>query len=161
MNELKELLSNPVQLIFTIAMLIVVGEWCWNKWKFIHARADDYYNKRVADDEFHADANKTNQLVAEHSLMFENINTQLQKMNERLDDIEKQRDKDFVVSARTSLYQLYEVLKDRDYLTMSEYEAFDKLAQRYLDKKGNGMYKNVIIPAILDKPVRDSYPNED
>lgn len=161
MSELKELLSNPVQLIMTIVLMIVVGEWCWNKYKFLKSRADDYYSKRVAEDNFHADVQNVNQIVDEHTQMFENINSQLQRMNERLDDIEKQRDKDFVVSARTSLYQLYEILKDREYLTMSEYEAFDKLAQRYLDKKGNGMFKNVIIPTILDKPVKDSYSNED
>ena len=160
MSELKELLSNPVQVIITVVMLIVVGEWLFNKWKFLKGRADDYYSKRKADDSFHANADKVNQIVSEHTQMFENINTQLTEMNKRLDDIEQQRDKDFVVNARTSLYQLYEVLKDRDYLTMSEYEAFDKLAQRYLDKKGNGMFKNVIIPSILEKPVKD-YTDED
>lgn len=161
MNELKELLSNPVQLFLTVVLMIVVAEWCWNKWKFLKSRADDYYEQRKADDSFHNDASKTNQIVAEHSEMFESINTQLQKMNQRLEEIEKQRDKDFVVSARTSLYQLYEIFKDREYLTLSEYEAFDNLAQRYLDKKGNGMYKNVIIPFIRNKPVKDSNSNED
>lgn len=76
-------------------------------------------------------------------------------LHDRLDQYEEDRKQDFVVSSRATLYQLYEDFKGKDELTLSEYETFCNLADKYLSSGGNGAFRNKIIPEIQGKSIKD------
>ena len=87
----------------------------------------------------------------------EGINVRLNKIEEarkeQMEKLEEERKKDTVSNSRAWLFQLYENLKDRETLTMNEYETFNALAERYIAAGGNSVFRDKLIPAILSIPI--------
>lgn len=165
MKEITELLSNPIGTLVTVICVFVAAKYLyelfkWYKETFVLKKHKDLSN----DEDFHEQVShiacvsqehtstleKFTGAIADMSSEIKNMNTE---MNKRFDVLDEERKADIVANGRASLYHLYEELRGKNSLTISEYETFESLANRYLAADGNGPFKNKIIPEILNKPI--------
>lgn len=172
MSEINELLENPAVIIgaFLLVVFILMRLDTVRSWAAGHL--DKYHAKRQRDQEIDETVAEHEQekvhmetltdtlttiaaAQQEHAAALNTMAISMENVSKRMDSMEaKQRD-DIVVNGRASLQHLYEVLKEKDQLTINEYETFNALSERYLAAGGNGAFKNKIIPDILKKPVGD------
>lgn len=166
MQYLEQTMKNPVGVVMSFILVLFLVKDIYNLYKWYKDRVDDHYSTKTEDEEFHKQVNEINHISEEHTKALKEISESLIKINDRLDNMDesnkeaqrkadKERMIDTVINGRATLYYLYEVLKDKPSLTMSEYETFKNLSDRYLEAGGNGAFKNKIIPDIVSKSIED------
>lgn len=166
MGYLEQVLQNPVGIIISFFLVLFLIKELYGLYRWYKDREDDLYTNRTNDAEFHKQVNEIASTSEKHTKALEDISQSLIKINERLDDMEKasreadelaekERKADIVANGRATLYHLYEMLKDKPTLTLSEYETFKDISSRYLEAGGNGAFRNKIIPEIENKQVSD------
>lgn len=175
MNEIQEILNNPVQIMLTILVVLVAVKYLSELIRWYKDRFKEKHEDINHDEKFHQEVSNIACVSREHTETLKKINQTLDcimqriaelehhhddDMNKEIDtrhqemkDAERERKLDIVASAKVWLFRLYEELKDKPTLTMVEYETFDGLAQRYLSAGGNSIFQNKIIPEIRQKPI--------
>ncbi len=155
MGNIQEFFKNPLSVMMAFFLMLFVVKEVFELWKWYKGRADDYHKSESAKEDFIAKVNVLEDEFIKSAETMADIKKTLLALHERLDNYEEDRKQDFVVSSRATLYQLYETLKDKDELTLSEYETFCNLGEKYLSSGGNGAFRNKIIPEIQCKPIKD------
>lgn len=79
----------------------------------------------------------------------------LSKISNQLDDMADRQKDEAIATTRSALNRLYPELKAQGYLTRSQYETWSDLARIYLDRNGNHVFADKIIPEINAMEVRD------
>ena len=152
MPYLQKILDDPVSLIFGFIVVVLAVKECMEIWKYFKSRGKEMYDtdaelkkmcERISGVEKKQDEQVETNLAIQHTLV--NINTSLA-------NLEKERKADTVAHGRAMLYDLYNQLKDKETLTMGEYEVIQDVFNRYEKSGGNGTFKK-ISKILLSKPI--------
>ena len=154
-NAMKEFFANPLNVMMAFFIMLFVIKELFELFKWYKGRADDYHREQSNKEDFVEKVNKLEKDFKDTAQLMFDIQKTLDALHNRLDEYELGRKEDFVVSSRSTLYQLYNELDDKDELSISEFETFSNLADRYLENGGNGVFKNKIIPEIQSKSIKD------
>ena len=151
--------GQPVAVVLGLWLLVKAAKELLEHVDWWKNRANSHIEKTKAKEE---EKEKIEQQVCEiacisekHTETLAQIGTALKGINDRLDKAEEERKQDTVANSRATLLSLYDKLKDKETLTVSEYDAFTAVADRYLAAGGNKTFKNKIIPEIQSKPLDD------
>lgn len=155
MGTIQGFFDNPVTLLLSFCVMLYVIKEAITLYKWYKDRADDYHHRQAHSEGFEAKVDALEKSIAEQGKTLVEINKTLTAVHTRLDEYETDRKEDFIVSSRATLYQLYEDLSSKEELTLSEYETFTNLADKYLAKGGNGVFRNKIIPQIKNMKIKD------
>jgi len=153
MSNIKDMLANPVAILLGFFIVLLVIKELYEIVKWWKDRADGYHNIKNAKEDFRQQVCEIACTSEKHTETLIKISESLDGINERLDKAEQHRKKDTIASGRATLYHLYEKLRDKDTISLSEYETFDDVANRYLGAGGNSVFRDKIIPEIRNKPV--------
>ena len=155
MGIIERVLENPAPTILYLFIAIYAIKELYELFKWYKGRADDYHGSRKADEDFHQQVCDIACTSKEHTETLDKIGKALEGINDRLDKAEVERKADTIANSRATLLNLYEVLKGKDTLTVSEYETFNSVSERYLAAGGNSVFRDKIIPEIQKKPIDD------
>ena len=155
MGSLSEFFKSPLNITVSFFLALFVIKELFELWKWYKGRADEYHKKESDKEDFKAKVEVLEEEFNKSMSAMADIKKTLLALHDRLDKYEEGRKEDFVVSSRATLYQLYDEMNDKDELSISEFETFNNLADRYLANGGNGVFKNKIIPEIQGKPIKD------
>ncbi len=155
MGYFEKFLENPVSVILAVVLAVYVIKEGYELFKWWKNRADDYHGSRKADEDFHKQVCEIACTSEEHSKALKKIGDALEGINERLDRAEQERKEDTIANSRATLLHLYDNLKSKDSLTVSEYETFNSVSERYLAAGGNSVFRDKIIPEIRGKQIDD------
>lgn len=153
METFERIAADPVIIIVALLLIAYGIKELHSLIMWWKARGDEYHGSRTEKENFRQQVCDIACTSEAHTQTLQKISDSLDKINERLDHAEEERKGDMVASGRATLYHLYETLKDRDTITMSEYETFNSVATRYLKAGGNSVFKDKIIPEITQKPI--------
>ena len=156
MKAFQEFFSNPLNILMSFAIMLFVIKEAGDLLKWYKGKADDYHKTESKKEDAEEEVNKLKRDLVEFQQVMYDIKKTLNALHRRLDENETCRKEDFVVSSRATLFQLYEDFKDKEDLTLSEYETFNNLADRYLADGGNGVFRHKIIPEIQEKKIMDN-----
>lgn len=154
MGDVEQILNAPTQTLLTVLVILVAGKYLYELWRFYHDRFKDSHEHLVQDEKFHEQVARIEYVSEAHSRSVEKITESIEKVNNRLGNLEKQRTRDAIAYGRALMLQLYYGLKDREQITVSEFEAFSEIADMYLEAGGNSVFKDKIIPKIMNKQVK-------
>lgn len=159
MEFVKEVLNDPVTKVLAILAVFYAIKELITNWEWVKQRVDKKYKEKNADENEKKDLESKVGDIAiiseQHTETFAQIGEALDGINIRLDEMEKERNEDIIANGRATMYHLYEEMKDKQTLTMSDYETFNAIATRYLAAGGNSVFKDKIIPEIRNKPIDD------
>ncbi len=155
MGTLSEFFKNPAGVIMAFFLMLFIIKEVFELWKWYKGRADDYHKSKSEKEDFEEKVNHLEADVLNTTKLMVDIQNTLEALHKRLDEYETDRREDFVVSSRATLYRLYDEFNPREELSLSEFETFSNLADRYLANGGNGVFRNKIIPEIREKPIKD------
>ena len=156
MKEFQEFFSNPLNILMSFFIMLFVIQKGGELFKWFKGRADDYHKNESKKEDSEEEVSKLKKDFVESQQVMYDIKKALSALHRRLDEYEICRKEDFVVSSRATLFRLYEDFKDKEELTLSEYETFNNLADRYLADGGNGVFRHKIIPEMQAKSINDN-----
>ena len=158
-NFINLVADQPVAVVLGLWILLKAAKELLEYFDWWQGRAKSHFEKTKAKEEEKA---KIEQQVCDiactsekHTETLAQIGNALDGINKRLDKAEEERKQDTVANSRATLLSLYDKLKDKETLTVSEYDAFAAVADRYLAAGGNKTFKNKIIPEIQNIPIED------
>lgn len=148
-NPVSEFFANPVNVMMAFFLMLFVIKELFDLYKWYKGRVDEYRAKQNRKDEFEKRVDTLESGMKE-------VTASIKEMMKKIDDYEVIRKEYSIAQSRATLFQLYEEFKDKEDLTLSEYETFSNLADRYLADGGNGVFRHKIIPEIEAKKVTDN-----
>lgn len=177
MSYFERVLENPSTTILVVILLLYLVKEGYSLYKWYKDRADDYHKDKSEDENFHEQVEEIVKTIEQHTDTFKKINEamdgiikQIKQIESRFDDdlrhereerrkdredAEKERKADYIADSTAWLRLLYKELKDEPSITITDYNTFNGIAERYIKAGGNGLFKNRIIPEILSKPIND------
>ena len=161
LSEFQEFMKQPTNILLSFAILVLLVEKIFQHFDFYKKILDKHYEIKYdkighekTNNEQIQDIACTSQL---HTETLAKLNESIELLIKKMDTQECNRREDIIATGRATLFHLYEVFRDKKTLTVSEWEVFDKVADRYLSAGGNGPFKNKIIPEIRSKKVDDDF----
>lgn len=148
-NPISEFFANPVNVMMAFFLMLFVIKEAFDLFKWYKGRVDEYRAKENKRDDFEKRVDTLENGMKE-------VNDSIKELTKKIDEYEVMRKDYSVAQSRATLFQLYEAFKDKDDLTLSEYETFNNLAECYLADGGNGVFRHKIIPEIQEKKVTDN-----
>lgn len=154
MGTLLKLLESPLEVLAGFVIVIFCIKEVLELWKYFKNRGKEIYDKDSEMESVKAEIEDIKKKQDDQSHTFIAIKDTLAKINDTLDNFEIERKKDTVAQGRASLYDLYNKLKDKDELTLGEYEVVSDVFARYEKAGGNGTFKK-LSKILLSKPLAD------
>ena len=145
--------EQPLTVALTVWLLMKAVRELADHIQWWKEKAKGYHEKESQKEDFEQKVCDIACTSEEHTKALTQIGEALEGINKRLDEAENERKQDTVANSRATLYHLYETLKDKPSLTVSEYDTFSAVAERYIAAGGNKTFKNKLIPEILNKHV--------
>ncbi len=155
-NPISEFFANPLNVMMAFILMLFVIKEAVDLLKWYKGRVDEYRTKENKKDKFEERVDALENGMVEIKESIKVLTDDVGRLKDDIDNYESGRKSYFVAQSRATLFQLYEDFKDKEELTLSEYETFNNLADKYLEGGGNGVFRHKIIPEIRDKRVTDN-----
>ncbi len=160
MIDLIEAVSeSPFTSVIAILLFIAAIKGLYEFVKWIKTELNAWYlNKNTEDKKEENIDQRIEKLETENSLQFEKLQSLEDSMiivNDTLANIQENMRLQTVVSLRAEILRIWHEVVAQGYITQAQYEVFQGLSEVYLENKGNGLFRNKIIPEIEKLEVRD------
>ena len=166
MNEIKQLLSDPLNSIVIVFLLFVAFKWIYELVSWYKLLFTKKHEKINEEEKCHNIVLKMQDVSTQHTESLIELSSSIKELHEdiktlesffdqRMNELKTELNEDIIAMGRSMLYRLYEELKDEPSLTMAQYETFKHVSDIYLAAGGNGAFRNRLIKEILNKPIKE------
>lgn len=154
MSQLQTIFDNPITIIISFFAVIYAIKEFDGLLKWFKEKLNGYHEEEKQEESIEERIDNISKTSEEHTKALEELAKDIKDINESLKSMAEEHRKSQTISDRATLYHLYETLKDKDSLTIAEYECFHNIGERYLTNGGNGAFKK-LIPQIENKHIEE------
>ena len=159
MDFLKAAFESPMNTLITIILFILAIKGIYESVRWIKIELNAWYKKRNLEEELGNQVGERldtlEQETKNQSDKLESIDATLQNISASIEMMAANSRNNTVAICRSSLWNWYENVKNREFINSAEYETIMDLSKVYLDNNGNSVFKNKIIPYLQNVPVKD------
>ena len=159
MDFLEAAFESPMNTLITIILFILAVKGIYESVRWIKTELNAWYKKRNSEEELGNQMSERldalEQETKNQSDKLESIDATLQNISASIEMMAENSRNNTVAVCRSSLWNWYENVKNRESINSAEYETIMDLSKVYLDNNGNSVFKNKIIPYLQNVPVKD------
>lgn len=154
MSQLQAIFDNPIGVIISFFAVVYAIKEFDGLIKWFKEKLKGYHEEEKEGESLEERIGAISKTSEEHTETLKELTVAINNINESLDRMAEEHRKSQTITDRATLYHLYETLKDKDSLTIAEYECFHNIGERYLSNGGNGAFKK-LIPQIESKHIEE------
>lgn len=154
MSQLQAIFDNPITIIISFFAVIYAVKEFDGLLKWFKEKLNGYHEEEKQEESIEERITAISKVSEEHTKALEELSQKIDTICNNLEKMGDEHRKSQTISDRATLYHLYETLKDKDSLTIAEYECFHNIGERYLNNGGNGAFKK-LIPEIESKHIEE------
>lgn len=151
--------ESPLNTLLVIFLFIAAIKGTYEGVKWIKGELNKWYQSRHTEEEKdESTGQRLDQLEKENKLQFEKLSSMEDNMilmTDKLNAIQENMRLQTVVSLRAEILRIWHEVMEQGYITQAQYEVFQGLSEVYLDNKGNGLFRNKIIPDVDKLEIKD------
>ncbi len=154
MTYLQKILDDPITLLASFFIVVFAVKECMEIWKYFKSRGKEMYDKDAEISIMKTEIEGVKATQVQQGNALHEVQDSLGDIADMIKALEVERKADSVAQGRAMLYDLYNQLKDRETLTLGEYEVIQDVFNRYEKSGGNGTFKK-ISHVLLSKPIEE------
>lgn len=155
MSQLQAIFDNPIGVIISFFAVVYAIKEFDGLIKWFKEKLQGYHEEEKEGESLEERISAISKTSEEHTETLKELTKAIEDINNNLNMMADEHRKSQVISDRATLYHLYSELKDKESLSLAEYECFSEVAHRYLDNGGNGAFRHRLIPEIEAFPISE------